>query len=252
MQSNVNEPSFVFDQLPLHWQMSRSEKYAFSRILEHANPEVALEIGTYKGGSLQVIANVAQKVFSLDINSQSQDALKPLFENVEFLSGDSKTLLPTLLAQLETERAPLGFVLIDGDHSTEGVRADLNAVLRYKPNRPIFVVFHDSFNPECRSGILSADWDDCPYVHYVEIDFIPGVFHFEAFDTAPARSMYGGLALALLLPEKRDFDLKIHESQRGLFETVFKNSCHLKSNENLIVRAKKILGRTARILKLKK
>jgi hypothetical protein len=89
-------------------------------------------------------------------------------------------------------------------------------------------------------------------VHYVEIDFIPGVFHFEAFDTAPAKSMYGGLALALMLPEKRDFDLKIHESQRGLFETVFKNSCHLKSTENLIVRAKKILRKTARILKLKK
>ena len=252
MQSNPNEPSFVFDQLPLHWQMTRCEKYAFNKILEHANPEIALEIGTYKGGSLQVIAKVAQKVFSLDINSQSQDALKPLFENVEFLSGDSKTLLPTLLARLETERAPLGFVLIDGDHSTEGVRADLNAVLRFKPNRPIFVVFHDSFNPECRSGILTANWHECPYVHYVEIDFIPGVFHFEAFDTAPARSMYGGLALALMLPEKRDFDLKIHESQRGLFETVFKNSCHLKSNENLIVRAKKILRRTARILKLKK
>ena len=159
---------------------------------------------------------------------------------------------PTLLARLETDRAPLGFVLIDGDHSTEGVRADINAVLRFKPNRPIFVVFHDSFNPECRSGILTADWHGCPYVHYVEIDFIPGVFHFESFDTAPARSMYGGLALALMLPEKRNFDLQIHESQRGLFETVFKNSCHLKSNENLIVRTKKVLRRTARILKLKK
>lgn len=252
MKSNPNEPSFAFDHLPLHWQMTRCEKYAFNKILEHANPEIALEIGTYKGGSLQVIAKVAQKVFSLDINSKSQDALKPLFKNVEFLSGDSKTLLPTLLARLETDRAPLGFVFIDGDHSTEGVRADINAVLRFKPNRPIFVVFHDSFNPECRSGILTADWHGCPYVHYVEIDFIPGVFHFEAFDTAPARSMYGGLALALMLPEKRNFDLQIHESQRGLFEAVFKNSCHLKSNENLIVRTKKILRRTARILKLKK
>jgi hypothetical protein len=252
MKSNANDPSFAFDQFPLHWQMTRCEKYAFNKILEHANPEIALEIGTYKGGSLQVIAKVAQKVFSLDINSKSQDALKPLFENVEFLSGDSKTLLPTLLARLETERAPLGFVLIDGDHSTEGVRADINAVLRFKPNRPSFVVFHDSFNPECRSRILAADWDGCPYVHYVEIDFIPGVFHFDAFDTAPARSMYGGLALALMLPEKRDFDLKIHESQRGLFETVFKNSCHLKSNENLIGKAKKILRRTARILRVNK
>lgn len=112
MKSNPNEPSFAFDHLPLHWQMTRCEKYAFNKILEHANPEIALEIGTYKGGSLQVIAKVAQKVFSLDINSKSQDALKPLFKNVDFLSGDSKTLLPTLLARLETERAPLGFALL--------------------------------------------------------------------------------------------------------------------------------------------
>jgi hypothetical protein len=252
MTSNPNEPSFAFDQLSLHWQMTRCEKYAFNKILEHAKPEIALEIGTYKGGSLQVIAHVAQKVFSLDINSKSQDALKPLFKNVEFLSGDSKILLPSLLSRLEAERAPLGFVLIDGDHSTEGVQADINAILRFKPNRPIFVVFHDSFNPECRAGILSANWDQCPYVHYVEIDFIPGVFHFEAFDTAPAKSMYGGLALALMLPEKRNFALKIHESQRGLFETVFKNSCHLKSRETLLNKAKKILRKIALILKVKK
>lgn len=246
MQSNVNEPSFVFDHLPLHWQMSRSEKYAFSRILEHANPEIAIEIGTYNGGSLQNIAGVARKVFSLDINSQSQDALKPLFQNVEFLSGDSKKLLPNLLRHLQAENAPLGFVLIDGDHSTEGVKSDIDAVLDFKPNRPIFIVFHDSFHPASRAGILAAGWEKCPYVHYVEIDFIPGVFHYDAFDTAPARSMYGGLALALMLPNKRDFDLKIHQSQRGLFETVFKNSCHLESKENFLVRVRRTLKKMLR------
>jgi hypothetical protein len=246
MKSDPNQPSFSFDSLPLHWQMSRSEKYAFSKILEHANPEVAIEIGTYQGGSLQVLANIARKVFSLDINSQSQAALKPKFQNVEFLSGDSKNLLPALLSKLQEEAAPLGFVLIDGDHSTDGVKADINAVLQFKPYCPIFIVFHDSFHPNCRNGILRADWQQCPFVHYVEIDFIPGVFHFEPFDTAPARSMYGGLAVALMLPEKRNFELKIHESQRGLYETILRNSCHLEASPSFASRFKNFLKKYAR------
>ena len=125
MNSNPNQPSFVFDDLPLHWQMTRCEKYAFSSLLQHANPEVAIEIGTYKGGSLQLISKAAKKVYSLDINSKSQEALMPQFNNVEFLSGDSQELLPHLLNRLQKENASLGFVLIDGDHSTDGVKADI-------------------------------------------------------------------------------------------------------------------------------
>jgi hypothetical protein len=145
---------------------------------------------------------------------------------MEFLTGDSTQILPSLLAKMEEKNESLGFVLIDGDHSTEGVRSDINAVLRYKPIRPLYIVFHDSFHPQCREGILGASWQQCPYIHYVEVDYIPGVYHYEAFDTAPPRSMYGGLSLALMLPEKRTGELIIHQSQKGLFDTVFRHSCH--------------------------
>jgi hypothetical protein len=59
--STTNDPTFLFDALPLHWQMTRWEKYGFSSILEASNPKVAIEIGTHKGGSLQVIAKYAEK-----------------------------------------------------------------------------------------------------------------------------------------------------------------------------------------------
>ena len=226
IESNPNEPTFVFDSLPLHWQMTRCEKFAFASLLAHAKPEVAIEIGTYKGGSLQLVAQSAGKVYSLDINHESQAALKPRFTNVEFLAGDSRKILPSLVDALNSASAPVGFVLIDGDHTTDGVRTDINSVLKIKPVRPVYIVFHDSFHPPCRQGILAANWQECPFVHYVEIDFIPGVFHREAFDTAQAGSMYGGLAVALLLPEERKTPLRIHESQKGLFETVYAQSCH--------------------------
>jgi len=50
IKSTTNEPTFLFDDLPLYWQMARWEKYGFASILEAAKPKVAIEIGTYKGG----------------------------------------------------------------------------------------------------------------------------------------------------------------------------------------------------------
>ena len=111
--------------------------------------------------------------------------------------------------------------MIDGDYTTYAVRNDINAVLQYKPTRSVDIVFHDSFYPDCREGILAADWEEGPYIHYVEVDFILGVYHYEAFDAAPARMMCGGLSLAVMEPEKRTEELIIHQSQKGLFDAVY-------------------------------
>lgn len=242
LKSNPNSPTFVFDDLPLHWQMTRCEKYAFSSLLEKASPEVAIEIGTYKGGSLQLIAGAAKRVYSIDISPSCKEDLGKYFDNVEFRTGESSVLFPKILDQIRTRKENLGFVLIDGDHTADGVRADIDCILAFVPTCPLYVVLHDSFNPECRRGIVSAAWASCPHVHYVEIDFIPGVYHFKAFDTAPARSMYGGLSVALLLPEVRKDELIIHQSQEGLFETVRRHSCYV-SEQSILGRLRKWFSR---------
>src|SRR5262249_36395803 len=180
MRSTTNDPTFLYDDLPLHWQMTRWEKFGFASILEAARPKVALEIGTYRGGSLQVIARHAEKIYSVDIDPAIEERLGGRFPGVEFSAGDSRAILPPLLEGIAARGEELGFVLIDGDHSTEGVRSDINAVLRYRPVRPVYVVFHDSFHPPCRQGILAADWAACEHVHSVEVDFVPGVYHAEA------------------------------------------------------------------------
>ena len=64
--------------------------------------------------------------------------------------------------------------------------------------------------------MLTARWGVCPWVHYVEIDFVPGIF-------LPGRgvtneSMYGGFGFALLLPERRNTPLEIYQSQSHKFE----------------------------------
>jgi hypothetical protein len=77
---------------------------------------------------------------------------------------------------------------------------------------------HDSFHPPCRMGMRAAAWAQCRHVHYVELDFVTGIF-------LPGRpsvehSMYGGFGLALLLPEPREAALEVFESQRDKFEIV--------------------------------
>ncbi len=204
--------------------MTRCEKYAFKSLLEYIKPEVALEIGTYQGGSLQIISKFAEKVYSIDISTEYQDLLSNSFDNVIFNYGDSKKLVGKILKEIEESGKKLEFVLIDGDHSTEGVKSDIEAVLNYRPKSDLYIIFHDSFHPRSRQGILEASWDKSKYVHYVEVDYIPGVFHYEAFDTAKPKTMYGGLCLALLKPYEREGGLFIHQSQKGLFLSTFKSS----------------------------
>ncbi len=215
------EPNFT-----LHWQMTNCERFALQDLLRRIKPEVAVEIGTYQGGSLQVIAHFAKQVISVDIDPQVPERLAGRFPNVTYRVGDSKEVLPAVIDSLNAEGANVGFFLIDGDHSTPGVRRDVEAVLRYRPKSPCVIIMHDSFNPACREGIRSADWAASPHVQWVDLDFIPGIYHQHAYDTAAARTMWGGFACAYLTPEMRKNGLEVRESQRGLFEAVRSVSSH--------------------------
>jgi trans-aconitate methyltransferase len=234
--------TFLFDQLDFHWQMSRAEQFALQALLQYSQPEVAIEIGTYQGGSLQILAQQAQQVYSLDIDPQVKTQLGSHFPNVDFISGDSAETLPALVNQLNASQASVGFVLIDGDHSALGVRRDINALLQLRPQRDIIVVMHDSFNPSCRLGIQTAAWQDCPYVSWMELDYITGTFYDQPLDTASERSMWGGFAVAHLTPEPQT-DRQISAAQQGLFQAIFQISSHRRTLPNLLRTVKhKLVG----------
>lgn len=232
--SDVNNPTFAFDNLPLHWQMTRCEKYALYSLLDMVKPDAAIEIGTYRGGSLQVIAAHAKHVYAIDVDPACEQTLTGQFENVTFLTGDSNNMIPAALDLITRSGQSLMFVLIDGGHHAETVRKDVAAVLQHVPDAPMYIICHDSFHPPCRQGIIEADWTSCPYVHYVEVDFVPGVFHYESFDTARPRSMYGGLALAQLKPQPRTGPLTIHQSQRHMYDIVYARSRYAPTLRNAL------------------
>jgi hypothetical protein len=218
--------------------MTTCEQMAIHHMLSELRPQRAVEVGTYKGGSLQVLAHFCKHVESIDIDPSVSAVLGPRFSNVTFRTGNSSELLPSALRSASESSEPVGFVLIDGDHSTEGVRRDINALLSVPPSCDMVMLMHDAFNPDCRAGILSANWQLCRYVHEVEIDYIPGIYHQQSYDTAAARTMWGGFACALLKPEPRQGDLVISQRQQGLFEAVLLQSSHAPQHSNVLQRTK--------------
>ena len=82
---------------------------------------------------------------------------------------------------------------------------------------------HDSFNPDVREGIRIAPWANNKCVHTVELDYIPGIL---ALDVDAYREMWGGVALAVLLPQPRMDDLVVTARMDHLFRLVYRRSAH--------------------------
>ena len=204
MEKNQNSSDWkriIFGE-SLHegWQMSESEKAGLLAILVTLKPQLALEIGTYKGGSLSLIRQHAKKVISIDID-QAVAATFGWMDNVKFLTGDSKQILPLLMSEFEAKAITPEFILVDGDHSSESVKTDLENILRMNPRNPCFILMHDMGNKKCRSGADNIEWDKYNHVHHVDLDFVPGrlVENGSTFDG----QVWGGLGLVVLLPNKR-------------------------------------------------
>ena len=71
------------------WMMSPAEQMAVIYLLETLRPRVAVEIGTRMGGSLQVLAHFAEKVYALDLDPEVPERLKGRHANVEYIIGPS-------------------------------------------------------------------------------------------------------------------------------------------------------------------
>jgi hypothetical protein len=194
------------------WQMSYGERLAFEGVLAQAAPRLAVEIGTAEGGSLRRIAAHSEEVHSFDL-------VPPLPEvetlaNVTFHTGDSHTLVPDFLAEMARQERSIDFVLIDGDHSADGVRRDIEDVLGSDAITHTVIVLHDTLNPEVRQGIVAADIAAHPKVALFELDLVPG---YVARREPYRLQMWGGLGLVVVDADQREatpemvLDTRFHE-----------------------------------------
>lgn len=186
--------------------MQFSERAALMYILSRTTPDVSIEIGTFLGGSLRSIAASSLNVYTFDLD----DRTLPGMPNVSFIAGNSATTLPPIIEEINASDREINFILIDGDHSELGVKNDIANCMQYRPKkRPTIILMHDSANPAVRKGIVEAPWASNPHLHSIDLDFIPGML----YDREDIRGqIWGGLAAAVMLPEKRPGGVAMHTS----------------------------------------
>jgi hypothetical protein len=154
------------------WQMRASERAALRGLLTELAPKLALEIGTAEGGSLRCIAAEASHVHAFDVVPPDK-AIRGL-SNVTFHTGDSHELLPRVLERLATEGAGVDFALVDGDHTADGVRRDVEDLLAAPAVSRTIILIHDTANQAVREGLEAIAYVDWPKATWVDLDWLPG------------------------------------------------------------------------------
>jgi hypothetical protein len=174
------------------WQMSLGERAALEGVLSQARPSLSIELGTAQGGSLQRIAHYSDEAHTFDLIAPEFDADR--FPNVTFHIGDSHELLPEVLEKLAEEGRNVDFVLVDGDHASEGVRRDLEHLLESPAVGSTIIVLHDTLNEWVRNGVTAVPITSYPKVVHYELDFVPGYLLREE----PHSELWGGLGLIVI------------------------------------------------------
>jgi hypothetical protein len=179
----------IFEQSP--WQMSLGERAAVEGVLAQLKPSLAIEIGSMEGACLQRIAEHADEAHSFDLAPPSL----PMPGNVVLHTGDSHQLLAQFLSQLADEGRNVDFVLVDGDHTPEGVRQDIEDLLNSRAVAQTVILLHDTASQWVREGIDSVRFEAWPKVGHVELDWIPGRLFAEP---ALRNELWYGLGLVLV------------------------------------------------------
>jgi spermidine synthase len=173
--------------------MSLGERAALEGVLAALSPSLAIEIGTAEGGSLRRIAAHSAEVHSFDLVEPDAETAK--VAHATFHAGDSHALLPAFLAELAEAGRNVDFVLVDGDHSTEGVKADVEDLLSSPAIAQTTILLHDAANEVVRAGLDAVDLDAYRKVVHVDYDFVAGyVFREQSLRD----EIWGGLGLILV------------------------------------------------------
>jgi Methyltransferase domain len=153
--------------------MRPGERAALEGILAAVQPSVSIEVGTHSGGSLESISAHSEHVHAFDL-IRHPDLRAGRFPNVTFHVGDSHETLPKVLRQLGASGTNVDFVLLDGDHASEGVRRDVLDLLESPCLGRTVILLHDTLDRRVRAGIERIDFGNFGKVTYVDLDFVQG------------------------------------------------------------------------------
>lgn len=174
-------------------EMAYGDQAALIGLLTQLEPSLAIEVGTYVGGSLDIIAGYCEEVHTFDLVSHVTHRLP----NVKYHLGDSKETLAPVLAEFAAAGRNVDFVLVDGDHARQGVRADVTDLLESPAIARTVILLHDAANEDVRAGIRDARLDR------TKIVFADLSFTVPAEDTHPLAEKWGGFAI-IVVDERGD------------------------------------------------
>lgn len=207
---DLNE--LIDDSIP--FQMSIAEKTSLIYLLNKLPvKKTALEIGTFYGGSLNIISKYFNKVYSCDLTHENIDKTK--YNNVEWITGDSNRTIPKLIEKINQNNEEINFILIDGNHEYEYVLNDINNILKYNIKNDLLLLIHDSWYSPSRLAICHSKLISNPNVCYVNTDWCSGDLMF----INGKNQFMGGICLAMLSKDNK-LGTKVQQSQDYMYKVV--------------------------------
>jgi hypothetical protein len=153
--------------------MHPGERAALEGILNLLKPSLAIEIGTFRGGSLERLSEHCHEVHAIDLTLRPE-ITADRFPAVRFHEGDSHALLPSMLEAFADAGRNVDFALVDGDHSGPGVMRDVVDLLDSPATGQTVIVVHDTLSVRVRSGLEQIAFAEYQKVGYVDLDFVQG------------------------------------------------------------------------------
>jgi len=181
------------------WCMENYERLAVYYLLQNMpNKNNALEVGSMWGGLLNVLSEQFKKVVSIDVTFKNLNTA--LYDNVTFIEN---SCTPNGLLNV-LDMAPFNLVVIDADHEYKFVFEHMNALKTYIPKQDMFILIHDTWYGGTRNGINNVNWNENKYIHFIDLDFVPGV-------KIEGNKFVGGLCLIIMKPIERANDIGVKQ-----------------------------------------
>ena len=163
----------------------KSEITALCQIIQELDPKLIVEVGTASGGTLLLLAHVANpdKIIGIDFPGGSfggsyHSSKIPFFKSfgkkqvVQLIRADSHSEETLAKVRSSLQDGRLDFLFIDGDHTYEGVKKDF---MMYSPliRKGGIVAFHDIvIHDPLANCQVDRFWNEIkrnyPYVEIIE------------------------------------------------------------------------------------
>jgi hypothetical protein len=99
------------------------------------------------GGATKWLSKYSEQVITVDVNEFVRRACKD-YSNVEAWNCSTSEAA----TKIQQQNLKFDLAVVDADHSRKAVKADIEGLLDCTE----VILMHDSFNPDCRRGMLDA------------------------------------------------------------------------------------------------